>query len=146
MSAVDQRRTVVHAGCTTSAIRFVDIDAPVDFTLANDVDVETIASDLAGYQSIALVFPKWTDGRAYSQARLLRVRYRFGGEIRATGEVLVDMVPLLARSGFDAAALRADQSREFAERALAFFPQGHYQGDVIEPQPRFRRTSELESS
>ena len=142
MSLVDQRRTVVNAGCTTSAMRFVDADAPVDFTLANDVDVETIENDLARYRSIALVFPKWTDGRAYSQARLLRVRYRFTGEVRATGEVLVDMVPLLARSGFDAAALRADQSREFAERALSFFPDGHYQGDAIEPLPRFRRTSE----
>ncbi len=86
----------------------------------------------ASYQSIALVFPKWVDGRAYSQARLLRSRYRFAGEIRATGEVLVDMMPLLARTGFDAAAMRADQSQEVAERALSFFPDGHYQGDVIE--------------
>jgi uncharacterized protein (DUF934 family) len=142
MSTVDQRRTVVHAGCTTSAIRFVDADAPVDFTLANDVDVETIESELATYRSIALVFPKWADGRAYSQARLLRVRYRFTGEIRATGEVLVDMMPLLARTGFDAVVMRADQSREFAERALSFFADGHYQGDVIQPLPRFRRAGE----
>ena len=77
MSAFDPQRTVINAGCTTGAIRFVEIDAPVDFTLANDVDVETIENDLGHYQSIALVFPKWTDGRAYSQARLLRVRYRF---------------------------------------------------------------------
>ena len=146
MSFIDQQRTVIHAGCATRAMRFVGADAPVDFTLANDIDVETIASDLPNYESIALVFPKWTDGRAYSQARLLRVRYRFTGEIRATGEVLVDMVPLLARSGFDAAALRADQSREFAERALSLFPDGHYQGDVIDPQPRFRRTGEGASS
>jgi uncharacterized protein (DUF934 family) len=142
MSAVDQRRTVMNAGCTTGAIRFVDADAPVDFTLANDVDVETIESALANCESIALVFPKWTDGRAYSQARLLRVRYRFAGEIRATGEVLVDMLPLLARSGFDAVTLRADQSPEVAERALSFFPGGHYQGDTIEPLPRFRRLAE----
>ncbi len=107
--------------------------------LANDVDVETIAPDLDRYASIALVFPQWTDGRAYSQARLLRVRYRFRGEIRATGEVLADMTPLLARSGFDAVQLRADQSQDVAERALGFFPDGHYQGDVRESLPRFRR-------
>ena len=78
---------------------------PVDCRrLANDADIESIAADLAGYRSIALVFPKWADGRAYSQARLLRARYRFAGEIRATGEVLVDMMPLLARTGFDAVA------------------------------------------
>ncbi len=52
------------------------------------------------------------------------------------------MMPLLARTGFDAVAMRADQSQEVAERALAFFPEGHYQGDVIEHRPRFRRTSE----
>ena len=122
-----------------SAIRFVAADAPVDFVLANDVDVETIVADLAGYQSIALVFPKWVDGRAYSQARLLRSRFGFKGEIRATGEVLADMMPLLARTGFDAAAMRPDQSQEIAERALSFFPDGYYQGDVIEHRPRFGR-------
>jgi uncharacterized protein (DUF934 family) len=121
------------------AMRFVDADAPVDFVLANDVDVESIVADLGRYASIALEFPKWVDGRAYSQARLLRSRYGFKGEIRATGEVLADMMPLLARTGFDAVAMRADQSRETAEHALGFFPQGHYQGDTIEPLPHFRR-------
>jgi uncharacterized protein (DUF934 family) len=125
-----------------SAIRFVDADTPVDFVLANDVDVESIEADLDRYAGIALVFPKWVDGRAYSQARLLRSRYRFKGEIRATGEVLADMMPLLARTGFDAAAMRADQSQEVAEHALSFFADGHYQGDVLEPLPRFRRTPE----
>ena len=121
------------------SIRFVDADAPVDLVLANDSDLETVAADLSGLASIALVFPKWTDGRAYSQARLLRSRHRFAGEIRATGEVLADMVPLLVRTGFDSAALRADQSQAVAERALAYFPNGHYQGDVLEKRPRFRR-------
>jgi uncharacterized protein (DUF934 family) len=125
-----------------SRIRFVAADAPVDFVLANDVDVESIVADLDRYRSIALVFPKWVDGRAYSQAHLLRSRYRFKGEIRATGEGLADMMPLLVRTGFDAAAMRADQSQEVAERALAFFAQGHYQGDAIEHRPRFRRAAE----
>lgn len=145
MSATDVERTVLLAGCMRSAIRFVDTDAPIDVVLANDVDLESIAADLDKHGSIALVFPKWTDGRAYSQARLLRARYRFAGEIRATGEVLVDMVPLLARTGFDAVALRADQSKAFAERALSFFADGHYQGDLIEPLPRFRRNGEAPS-
>jgi uncharacterized protein (DUF934 family) len=88
---------------------------------------------------VALSFPKWVDGRAYSQARLLRMRYRFPREIRATGEVLVDMLPLLARTGFDAALLRGDQSLVHARRALGFFAEGHYQGDVRETRPRFAR-------
>lgn len=109
---------------------------PVGLKLANDQDVEDVAADLPRFALVALHFPKWTDGRAYSQARLLRSRYRFAGQVRATGEVLVDMLPLLQRTGFDAVVLRADQSREAAERALAFFP-GHYQGDVRDNRPLF---------
>ncbi len=101
-------------------------------------DVEDLEVDLPRLSLIALQFPKWVDGRAYSQAHLLRSRYGYRGEIRATGEVLVDMLPLLARTGFDAVVLRADQSREAAERALHFFP-GHYQGDVREHRPLFAR-------
>lgn len=109
---------------------------PVGLKLANDQDVEDVAVDLPRFALIALHFPKWVDGRAYSQARLLRSRYRFKGEVRATGEVLVDMLPLLQRTGFDAVVLRADQSVEHAERALAFFP-GHYQGDTGDNRPLF---------
>jgi uncharacterized protein (DUF934 family) len=109
---------------------------PVGLKLANDQDVEDVAADLPRLALLALHFPKWTDGRAYSQARLLRSRWRFAGEVRATGEVLVDMLPLLQRTGFDAVVLRADQSREAAERALSFFP-GHYQGDVRDNRPLF---------
>ena len=114
---------------------------PVGVVLANDVEVTEIAPDLPRLALVALQFPKWTDGRAYSQARLLRARFRFAGEIRATGEVLVDMLPLLERTGFDAAVLRADQSLASARRVLGFFSAGHYQGDVIEPKPRFARTA-----
>jgi len=111
---------------------------PVGVIVANDVDIESIEADLPRLALVALQFPKWTDGRAYSQARLLRARLRYGGEVRATGEVLVDMVPLLARTGFDAIALRADQSEDTARRALGFFP-GYYQGDVGDPLPLFRK-------
>jgi len=110
----------------------------VGVALGNDVDVEELAPDLPRLSLVALSFPKWVDGRAYSQARLLRTRYRFAGEIRATGEVLVDMLPLLQRTGFDAVVLRADQSQDAARRALGFFP-GHYQGDVQDRQPLFAK-------
>lgn len=111
---------------------------PVGLKLANDQDVEDVAADLARFGLVVLHFPKWVDGRAYSQARLLRSRYRFAGEVRATGEVLVDMLPLLARTGFDAVVLRPDQSVDAAERALGFFP-GHYQGDVADNRPLFAK-------
>ncbi len=112
--------------------------------LPNTADVESLAQDLppqrAGIELIVLQFPKWTDGRAYTQARLLRQRLRFEGQVRATGEVLVDMLPLLQRTGFDAAQLRADQKLDAARRALRFFA-GHYQGDVVQPQPLFARAA-----
>jgi len=99
----------------------------------NDTDIETLEADLPKLALVVLQFPKWVDGRAYSQARLLRGRYRFKGHVRATGEVLVDMVLLLDRTGFDQAQLRGDQVLASAERALSFFP-GYYQSDVAHPQ------------
>jgi len=122
-------------------------DLPVGVTLSNDADVEDLVDELPRLALVALQFPKWVDGRAYSQARLLRARYRFRGEIRATGDVVVDMAPLLHRTGFDAVVLRAGQRVESAQRALGFFGAGregglgHYQGDVLEPRPRFSRVA-----
>ena len=109
---------------------------PVGVRLANDADVEDIAADLPRLNLIALNFPKWVDGRSYSQARLLRSRHRHAGEVRAIGDVLADMLPLLQRTGFDAVVLRHDQRIEVAERALGFFP-GHYQGDTRDNRPLF---------
>ncbi|MGC4062043.1 MAG: DUF934 domain-containing protein [Aquabacterium sp.] len=115
---------------------------PVGVILPNDTDIEVLEACVPKLSLVVLQFPKWVDGRAYSQAHILRARYRFGGEIRATGEVLVDMMPLLARSGFDAAALRGDQDRVAAERALGFFAaRGHYQGDVKTTKPVFGRAA-----
>ena len=116
-------------------------DVPVGVVLANDVEVTEIAAELPRLALVALDFPKWTDGRAYSQARVLRTRYRYTGQVRATGEVLVDMLPLMQRTGFDAVVLRADQSLDVAERALAFFP-AYYQGDVHERRPVFGRSAD----
>ena len=112
--------------------------------LPNSVDIEDLADELHRLQLIVLQFPKWVDGRAYSQARLLRSRNRYGGEIRATGDVLVDMVPLLKRTGFSSAQLRRDQKIDNAERALNYFI-GHYQGDVLQPKPGFARDLEREA-
>ena len=106
--------------------------------LPNTADVAALAADLPRLALLVLQFPKWTDGRAYSQARLLRGRHRYQGDLRATGDVLVDMAPLMQRTGFSSAQLRADQRVESARRALRFFS-GHYQGDLVELQPAFKR-------
>mgnify|MGYP003378319452 CR=1 FL=1 len=111
---------------------------PVGVVLTPDADVAALAAELPRLALVRLQFPKWTDGRAYSQARLLRGRHGFGGDLRATGDVLADMLPLLQRTGFTSVQLRADQSVASARRALRFFA-GHYQGDVARPQPLFNR-------
>ncbi len=115
---------------------------PVGVILSNDADIEVLEADAAKLSLVVLQFPKWTDGRAYSQAHILRSRFRFGGEIRATGDVLVDMMPLLKRCGFNAVVLRGAQDRATAERQLGFFAaRGHYQGDVNVGQPVFNRAA-----
>jgi uncharacterized protein (DUF934 family) len=70
--------------------------------LAPDQPPALIADDLRRFDLVALDFPKFTDGRAYSQARLLRSRWNFAGEIRATGQVLRDQLAFMRRCGFDA--------------------------------------------
>ncbi len=94
--------------------------------LDNTTDVLARADEIHRQATVLLHFPKWTDGRAYSQAVLLRGRLRYAGEIIATGEVLADMLPLLRRCGFDAVQMRADQRLEAAQRALGYFD-SHYQ-------------------
>jgi uncharacterized protein (DUF934 family) len=84
-------------------------------TLANTDDVGLLAGEIGGLNLIVLEFPKFTDGRAYSQARLLRERLGYRGELRATGAVLRDQLPFLLRCGFD--SFESDQPG-FAE-ALA---------------------------
>jgi uncharacterized protein (DUF934 family) len=102
--------------------------------LPNDADPSAVS--LQGVDRIDLHFPKFTDGRAYSQAYLLRRRLGFGGDIRANGDVLVDQLLQMQRSGFSSAVLRADQNLFHAERQLAHFA-NFYQGDATQTQPVF---------
>lgn len=102
---------------------------PVAVALENTVDVTALGTLLERVDLLVLQFPKWTDGRAYSQARLLRSRVGYRGRLRAAGDVIVDMLPLLQRNGFDEVQLRADQSEAQARKALHYFA-GHYQDDV----------------
>lgn len=110
----------------------------VGVVFPNDANVKELLPDLPRLALVALHFPKWTDGRAYSQARLLRVRHRYAGELRAIGEVIPDMSAQLYRTGFDAVTLRAGESIETATRMLERFPV-FYQADVHQPRIRFAR-------
>jgi uncharacterized protein (DUF934 family) len=94
-------------------------DGRLGVRLGPDDDPAGLAGDLARLDLIALSFPKFTDGRAYSQARLLRERLGFAGELRAVGDVLRDQLLLMARCGFDAFELRADKDPDDALGAFA---------------------------
>jgi uncharacterized protein (DUF934 family) len=71
---------------------------------------EDIKDDLAKFQVVALVFPKFADGRAYSYARMLKGRLGYTGEIRAVGDVLRDQFRAMHRCGFDALEVSGDHS------------------------------------
>lgn len=104
--------------------------------VANDADV--LALPLEGVDRIELQFPKFTDGRAFSQARLLRQRRRFEGDIRATGDVLVDQLVQMYRTGFSSAVLKEGKDPADAERQFARYA-AFYQGDAVVRQPLFAR-------
>lgn len=113
---------------------------PKVLKIANDVELPELVQGgaLQGVERIELSFPKFTDGRAFSQAVLLRRRYGFAGDIRATGDVLIDQLVQMARSGFTSAVLAEGQNPEAAERQFARY-RAFYQGDVLEPRPLFAR-------
>jgi uncharacterized protein (DUF934 family) len=89
--------------------------------LPNTEDVLKLGKRLEGIKLIVLDFPKFTDGRAYTQARLLRERLGYTGELRASGAVYVDQLPFLLRCGFDSFASAQKGFREAVEKARTLF-------------------------
>jgi uncharacterized protein (DUF934 family) len=111
-------------------------DQPLGVWLDSDEGPEALAGDIDRFAVIGVNFPKFTDGRSYSSARLLRERYGYGGEIRALGDVLQDQLFYMQRCGIDAYALRADKDIEKALAGLSVFSET-YQAAVDQPQPLF---------
>lgn len=92
--------------------------AAVGVLVPNTADIEATYPEIRDRPLIALQFPTFTDGRALSQAVVLRKRLGFGGELRAVGDVIRDLVFWLGRCGFDSIVPRADQSLEACRQAL----------------------------
>lgn len=113
-------------------------DGGLGVWLDADEEAEEIGDEVASFQVIALNFPAFTDGRNYSNARLLRDRYGFKGELRAIGDVLRDQLFYLHRCGFDAFAVRPDKDPYEALEGLRDFAVT-YQAATDEPLPLFRR-------
>ena len=115
-------------------------DGQKTLQIANDADLAALAAENAfsGVDRIELQFPKFTDGRAFSQAVMLRRRHGFEGDIRATGDVLIDQLVQMHRSGFTSAVLAEGVDPAAAERQFARYS-AFYQGDAQNPQPLFAR-------
>ena len=106
--------------------------------LAGSDDPTAIVPWLDRLPLVAVDFPKFTDGRGFSIAYLLRSRLGWRGELRAIGDVLPDQVFYMQRVGFDAFAVRSDRSIATALKALATFSHA-YQGSWDNAVPAFRR-------
>jgi uncharacterized protein (DUF934 family) len=125
-------------------LKFEDHQAPAEgdastLVLDNTIDPRDVLLD--GVTRIDLHFPKFTDGRAFSQAYLLRRRLGFAGEIRATGEVLIDQLVQMWRSGFSVAVLRQGLGPDAAQRQFDRY-KAFYQGDAVHAEPHFATATE----
>jgi phosphoadenosine phosphosulfate reductase len=120
-------------------------DGPLGLLVAAGETVDDFAGDLSRFALIALDFPKFSDGRAFSTARLLREKHGYAGELRAVGNVLADQIPFMRRVGFDTFEVTNAPTRHaltqgrIAEVTLHYQPTG-----TVEPpagtRPWLRRT------
>ncbi|HMB73189.1 MAG TPA: DUF934 domain-containing protein [Gammaproteobacteria bacterium] len=98
-----------------------DRQDPVGVSLKSDQSPELIADDLDRIALVALEFPAFRDGRAYSYARILREQYGYEGELRAVGDVLMEQLHFMLRTGFDAFEIEGDDPMEQFETASKEF-------------------------
>lgn len=110
----------------------------IGVVLAPADDPAAVAKDFANLSLIAVQFPRFTDGRGYSTARLLRSRFGWAGELRAVGDVQRDQLFYLSRCGFDSYEMTDSTDVASALSAFEDFTEA-YQTSVDRPQPLFRR-------
>lgn len=101
---------------------------PHALVIPNDADVQTLNLPWGELAEIWLEFPSFVEGQAYSQARLLRTRFSFGGLLLARGDVLLDQLYYMQRCGFDAFDLREDQDTDACAKALSQFSAAYVSG------------------
>lgn len=115
------------AGSVVPLARWLELKASggevseLGVSIENDENPAMLKSHLGELTVIALRFPTWRDGRAYSQARKLRYLWGFKGVILAHGDVLRDQILWMSRVGFDALHLRADQDPVASLRAFSLY-------------------------
>jgi uncharacterized protein (DUF934 family) len=120
---------------------------PVGVAIVAGKDAVGALAEAARRPLVALKFDKFADGRAFSYAELLRERYGFKGELRATGEVLLDEIALMLRCGFtsfevtDANTLRALKEGRLPKRALFYQPAPGQREAPVGTRPWLRRAA-----
>ena len=110
----------------------------VGLWLKNDQCISALADSLTSFAVIAIDFPTFMDGRGFSIARLLRDRYNFQGEVRATGDVIRDQLCYLKRSGFNAFDMDESINLDVSLASLNDFSES-YQTGADQKTPLFRR-------
>lgn len=110
-------------------------NAPLGIQLEPGETIDDLASDLERFALIALSFPKYSDGRAFSSARLLREKYGYRGELRAVGNVLNDQVAFMWRVGFDSLDVRHAPTRRALELGTIAQVTLYYQPAAITEPP-----------
>jgi uncharacterized protein (DUF934 family) len=126
--------------------QLVHRNAPLGLRIEPGERIDDIAADLPRFALIALSFPKFRDGRAFSTARLLRDKHGYRGELRAVGEVLSDLIPFMRRVGFDAFEVthvptrRALAEGRIAEVVLHYQPAAPGEPPAAGPRPWLRRS------
>ncbi|HEU0061635.1 MAG TPA: DUF934 domain-containing protein [Hyphomicrobiaceae bacterium] len=117
---------------------FLSRAAPIGLLLEGGERVDDIADDLARFALIALNFAKFSDGRGFSTARLLREKFGYGGELRAVGNVLSDQIPFMRRVGFDAFEVHHAPTRRALSEGLIAEVRLYYQPVGPVPGPGTR--------
>ncbi len=129
---------VGHALWTSERERLVARGTAIGIKLEPQDDPASIADDLGRFGLVAIDFPKFTDGRGYSIARLLRERHGYAGPLRAVGDVLRDQIFYMLRCGFDSFALKHEDQVDAALSAYRDFSDA-YQTAVDRRVPLFAR-------
>ncbi len=124
--------------CQPDAVLRGEQQSTQGFWLAPDEEEEPVKQWLAVVPLIALQFPSFRDGRAYTQAYVLRTRLCWAGELRAVGDVLRDQLSHMRQCGFTSFAIRTDKSVTDALKGLSGISV-LYGRSVIQPLPLFRR-------
>jgi uncharacterized protein (DUF934 family) len=124
-------------------------DGPTGVIWPNNRDLDELLPFLGRLAVVALMFPTFRDGRAYSQARLLRERHKYRGELRATGQVLRDQFVIMLRAGFDSFEVKKDaDAAAFAETVKRYtvFYQPTGDGRITALHRRMQQRHQAESA